>query len=95
MTISEYRICQEDLNYLMSYLPDTVIVESIKLDNNGIEIVLERGMEDFADWNELEPAEEIFPAEDGLPACLVQLCDCPEYKARIWQFDDIEEAMTE
>lgn len=95
MTMSEYRTHQDELQYLMSYLPDTVVVESVKLDKRGIEIVLERGIEDFADWNELELAEEVFPAEDNLPACWVSLVADDEISARIWQFDEIEEAMTE
>ena len=67
----------------------------MKLDNAGIEIILERGIEDFANDNTLELAEEVFPAEDNLPVCLVTLATTDEFPVRVWQFTDAKEWVTE
>ena len=51
-----------DMQYLLTDIPRNVIVKSVKLDERGIEIILERGIEAFAEDNALELAEEAFPA---------------------------------
>ena len=51
-----------DVQYLLTDIPHNVSVESVKLDKSGIEIILARGIEDFAEDNALELAEALIPS---------------------------------
>ena len=84
-----------DIQYLLTNIPYSVSVESVKLDKSGIEIILACGIDEFAEDNSLEVAEELFPAENGLPACLVCLATTNEFPVRVWQFTDAKEWVTE
>ena len=84
-----------DVQYLLTDIPHNVSVESMKLDKSGIEIILARGIEDFAEDNALELAEALIPSDDGNPPCLVNLATSEALPVHVWQFDDAEEAPTE
>ena len=84
-----------DIQYLLTNIPYSVSVESVKLDKSGIEIILACGIDEFAEANSLEIAEELFMPENGLPACLVNLATTDEFPVRVWQFTEAKEGVTE
>ena len=72
-------------------LPDTVVIESLRVDERAPQIWLKSGIEDYAKKWCLEIAEEVFPAEGDLPACVAQLVTPRVLGAEVWQFDDVED----
>ena len=77
-----------DVQYLLTDLHPCVSVESVKLDKSGIEIILESGIDEFAEDNSLEIAETLLPGDADNPPCLVSLATTDAFPVRVWQFTD-------